>query len=537
MPTVTDCLKKLQESLQAASPGNVKLNEKYDGELDDPKYSESVFEGLSNFDTPYISFKQIAEGCGEVERFKKYSSLSLQAAWNIAAILKKVNVESNFGSYVAVGQTGFKLIMNGKNGKRHADNLLANLHFLDAVSVNGVPYIIDEVTYNINKAISTFIEEMKSISHGQYLISLSSDPDHGLGSLSFTNMQKAANERMAAYDQRMAIYNEFIKQYPEAVLNGVKEANTETEAGTDSETASTRSERSDENDELEFQDTLSDIDSSSSDDEDELDYYDAPEGDTTDQSQEQATTFVSEALSSLETRNDDANQDSEQEQYYTTATTKLNNVPPESRTEDHTTDQPQEQATTFVSEALSSQETRSDDANHDSEQKQSEIYTTDQPQDKIKQLAATFVSEALSNLKARSNDANQDSEQKEYCAKATTTLNNFLSVINNSENLDSIIQYMETSNSQLTDVFAQNRSQTWFKKNISEPFESFKIAINNVLKSFGIAAQLPLSSTQTLKKFNDFKKEYQKIIEVQAAPDNAADQRIENAAPSSAKPL
>lgn len=69
---------------------------------------------------------------------------------------------------------------------------------------NGVPYIMDDVTYKINIAVDRFIESMKSSAQGLHLISISK----ALNELSFLKMQSVAQERIVNY-----------KAYLEAIAN------------------------------------------------------------------------------------------------------------------------------------------------------------------------------------------------------------------------------------------------------------------------------------------------------------------------------
>ena len=193
MKTIAECISKLQEDLQEAEPGK-QLQQTYGDEFLSEHDAQRALDLIGLTNSFGYSFDNAAIKNDDDEWRRNYSSQSLQAAWNVAAIIGKVNVDSSYPKYGLV-RTIAKLAMTDSNRKTYSNNLLENLSSLDMESHHGVPYIIDDVTYKINKAINEFIGNIQLIPQGIALIGASS----ALGSLSFINMQKESGDRIASY--------------------------------------------------------------------------------------------------------------------------------------------------------------------------------------------------------------------------------------------------------------------------------------------------------------------------------------------------
>ena len=193
MKTIAECISKLQEDLQEAEPGK-QLQQTYGDEFLSEHDAQRALDLIGLTNSFGYSFDKAAIQNDDDEWRRNYSSQSLQAAWNVAAIIGKVNVDSSYPKYGLV-RTIAKLAMTDSNRKTYSNNLLENLSSLDMESHHGVPYIIDDVTYKINKAINEFIGNIQLIPQGIALIGASS----ALGSLSFINMQKESGDRIASY--------------------------------------------------------------------------------------------------------------------------------------------------------------------------------------------------------------------------------------------------------------------------------------------------------------------------------------------------
>ena len=422
MKTIAECISKLQEDLQEAEPGK-QLQQTYGDEFLSEHDAQRALDLIGLTNSFGYSFDNAAIKNDDDEWRRNYSSQSLQAAWNVAAIIGKVNVDSSYPKYGLV-RTIAKLAMTDSNRKTYSNNLLENLSSLDMESHHGVPYIIDDVTYKINKAINEFIGNIQLIPQGIALIGASS----ALGSLSFINMQKESGDRIASY---IAYCKKSEKNNPIVM----------------EESADTDSEASDPSVSNTSRDVL--LTDGSEEDDEEDSFFDA--------------------ISGPEEQSDITERDSDESLY--------------------------------------------DDAQEES------------PCDgiariKIVELVNKFVTEALNNLETRSNETNLDVGQKNYCLQAVRELNKIRSMINEAPSMDSIKTYLEKISPQTETIFAQNRSQTWFRKNISEPFESLKQKINDVLKYCGISMQLPIATTMTLEKYKAFKKEYQAMMATENAQTN-----------------
>ncbi len=399
MKTIAECISKLQADLRAAD-----LSRQLEQTYGDAILSEQdANRALALIDITYgtdYSFDAAAEKNHDVEWRQNYSFQSLQAAWNVAAIIGKVNVDGSF-AVAGVTRTVYNLTMNDSNKKTYSQNLLDNLKSLDMKSEHGVPYIIDDVTYKINKAINEFIENINSIPQGRALIKASSY----LGSLSFINMQNESGKRMASY----VTYCEKSEK-----SNPIGMKVSEDPGSKSSDTSSSQDEDAEEN------------------------FFDPNEDD--------------------------------EENFFDTR--------PDPEWEE-----------------------KSFDALDNS------LYGI--ARENIVRLVNQFVKEAVKNLATRSDETNQDEEQKKYCLQATGELRSIQSKVSDTTSMRELTNYLKEVDPQAEKTFAQNRSHTWFRKNISEPFESLKQKINCVLKYCGISMQLPIASTMTLEKYKAFKKECQ----------------------------
>ena len=390
MGALNDAIQKLKNALKEANPAikPLQLKEEYDFLNERESGEHSAFAKMLVFNASLRSesFKDCKRNMDDsvVSYLNCYSKNALQAAWNVATILENINVESNWSiPAVDTVSTLFNARKIGANGATNETNILASLSYLDGVENKGVPYIIDDVTYKINVAIDAFIEEMTSIPQGRHLIYLSEQ----LGSLSFSNMQAAAKERIAAYSK-------YLQSFPPVPTLG--------EPGM-SEPLSTDEEDGD----------------------DDM-FYDTEEG--------------------LD----------EEEEFH---------------------------------DAL-------DESEDDRRVKK-----------KIVEAFNDFAQEVLMKLRSRMDDS--DIEQKTRCERVITLIYEMQKMVVEHKSLKSIHKYLEGQDKDIKKKFAENRSQTWFREWIAEPFILFKTLVNQCFKACGF--QEPFIN-DTLKKFVKFKEQLHQLI-------------------------
>ncbi len=125
-----------------------------------------------------------------------------------------------------------------------------------------------------------------------------------------------------------------------------------------------------------------------------------------------------------------------------------------------------------------------------------------QVKENVIKLFKEFATEVSARLQSRSEDTNQDGEQKKRACAAIGKIEEMKQHFNQENSLKSMRDYLDNNQTALSDTFSQNRSKTWFRRNISEPFESFKHAINRLFN----APPFSPASTMAFIQFNHFKR-------------------------------
>jgi hypothetical protein len=122
----------------------------------------------------------------------------------------------------------------------------------------------------------------------------------------------------------------------------------------------------------------------------------------------------------------------------------------------------------------------------------------------------TFYGTVFKNLESRLAN-NTDDKQKKRCQSIMMKLTEmFIEFQKPDYKVSSISNYLETDKPELESVFLQNRSQTWFRVYIAEPFAAFIRAVNRVLQGLGMAS-LPEPTTTSFEQFKIFKQSIQTI--------------------------
>ncbi len=97
-----------------------------------------------------------------------------------------------------------------------------------------------------------------------------------------------------------------------------------------------------------------------------------------------------------------------------------------------------------------------------------------------------------------------DTEQRVRCEAALNQIIDIDALLANPDaTLQQITDYIKGQNVEI--IFSQNRSQTWFRKYIAEPFELFKRGVNALCKSVGLEDVFTPSTTHISKAFRQFK--------------------------------
>lgn len=390
MDTLTDAIQNLKNALKDANR-TTELKENYEILQTKDSYLDSrwasTIVGIANKDEKSFDAVKLQVDKGDLHHLEDYPAKALQAAWNVATILAKINVESHWPS-AGTAQTIFKLAYKASNGETNMANLQNSLDYLDTINYNGVPHIIDDVTYKINLAINNFITEIALIPQGKNLINASQP----LGTLSFSNMQKAAQERIASYEMYLTLHKQTAPE----------------ERGTNEPLSIDE----DEGEFMDAQEGPSDTQLKSSKDYDDEVFYDAPE------------------------------------------------------------------------------------------ESQAEINA----KSKIIESFNTFAEQILNKLNLRGTN---DPEQTQRCQDAISFITDIKKEIVEDKSLDSIQKYLADNDAKINEKFSENRSQTWFREYISEPFKLFKTAVNNCFKACGFKEPFV---NDTLKKFLRFKEQFNLIL-------------------------
>lgn len=161
MPSLTECINRLKAELQTIA--NQPMTQNYDG------LGDLVF---SNDDT--VQAKEFADSLQnnmtsrDVHLNSSYSMKALQSAWNIAdtlsIVVKYAPCEWSAGFFRG-------LTASGTNGKFNAENLLISMVYMN-METSVVPYIVDDVTYRINRAFLNFTHEVQATYNGKSILGL-----------------------------------------------------------------------------------------------------------------------------------------------------------------------------------------------------------------------------------------------------------------------------------------------------------------------------------------------------------------------------
>lgn len=269
MPSLTECIDNLKKEIEAIAGRPMTQN--YDGlgdlfmNSDDTTRAKEIATSLQQSDRATERQNTVPQ---ESSLSRSYAIKSLQSAWNIAdtlsIVIRYTPCEWSAGFFRG-------LMASGPNGELNAHNLLISMFYMNEDS-SVVPYIVDDITYEINCAFLKFTKAVQSTSNGKSIISL-------LKQLSLSVLDKPIildKQVIQAAEPQIRIYQQYKAQLSSAQKDADYPSPIDKMHNTDKPSFFTQS-KSQDGTQLSGEEDDDDIfyDANSGDDEDTDTFYDA----------------------------------------------------------------------------------------------------------------------------------------------------------------------------------------------------------------------------------------------------------------------